>query len=97
MMSIKQGLPYKIVPDRANRYASHYSISPEKCLIVPVKLFGNEASCDVRWEDQGSGRRLLENKFFTCESLEPLNALLDFELHALWREHYDVGLTSPRN
>lgn len=87
-MNVKQGLAYKIAPAKAKKYAVHYNISPEKCLIVPTRLFGNEASCDIRWEDD-NGSVLLQNKLFVEENLVPLSALYDFELYALWKRHYD--------
>lgn len=87
-MNVKQGFPYRIIPHRVKQYADHYNILPEKCLIVPVKIFGNEASCDIRWEDDNGTARLLGNKFFSCENLVPLNALHEFELHGIWKQFY---------
>jgi hypothetical protein len=89
-MNIKQGLPYKITPHRAKKYAAHYNISPERCLIVPVRLFGNEASCDIRWEDDNGELLLLQNKFFVCDSLVPFNPMLEPKLHELWEHFYDT-------
>jgi hypothetical protein len=92
-MNIKQYLPYQIVSHRAKKYATHYKISPEKCVIVPLKIFGDEVSCDIRWEDENGEPHLLENKFFACENLIPLNALQEFELHQLWKQNYDAHST----
>ena len=91
-MTIKQGLPYKIEPHQAKKYAAHYNILPQQCLIVPLKLFGNEASCDIRWIDDRGESFLLQDKFFVCENLVPLNSTLDVELHQLWQRHYNSGL-----
>jgi len=88
-MNIKQGLPYQIVSHRVNKYAAHYNISPDKCVIVPLRILGDEASCDIRWNDDNGESRLLENKFFACENLVPLNALQEFELHSLWKHYYN--------
>jgi hypothetical protein len=88
-MNIKQGFAYKIAPDKAKKYAVHYDIAPEKCLVVPIRLFGNEASCDIRWEDDNGEVILLEKKLFAGENLIPLNAMYDFELYALWKRHYN--------
>ena len=93
-MTIKQGLPYKIEPHQVKKYAAHYNISPQKCLIVPVKLFGNEASCDIRWEDDNGEVFLLQNKFFECENLVPLSSMLDVKLHELWQHYYNSDLNS---
>lgn len=94
-MNVKMGLAYKIAPDRAKKYAMHYNISPERCLIVPTKLFGDEASCDIRWEDDNGEIVLLQKKLFVCENLIPLSAMYDFELYAIWKYHYgSVSKTS---
>ena len=96
-MTIKPGMPYKIAPLRVKKYAAHYHISPERCLIVPMKILGNEASCDIRWEDDNGELFLLQNKFFVCENLLPMNAMLEPKLHELWQHYYpaDVNTTSP--
>ena len=91
-MSIKQGSPYKIARHRVKKYAAHYNISPDRCLIVPMKLFGAEASCDIRWEDENGELFLLENRFFVCDNLVPLNAMLEFNLQELWQHYYNSGL-----
>ena len=93
-MTIKQGLPYKIEPHQGKKNAAHYNISPQKCLIVPAKIFGNEASCDIRWEDDNGEVFLLQNKFFVCENLVPLDSMLDIKLQELWQHYYNSGLNS---
>jgi len=92
-MTIKRGLPYKIEPHQAKKYAAHYNILPEKCLIVPLKLFGEEASCDIRWADDNGELFLLQNKFFMLENLVPLNPLLEVNLYELWRDYYKSGVS----
>jgi len=91
-MNVKPGFPYVITPHRVKKYASHYHTS-EKCLIVPIKVFGGETSCDIHWQSDTGEWQLLQDKFFACENLEPLNAMLEFELYAVWKKHYDSGLT----
>jgi hypothetical protein len=91
-MNFKLGIPYTIIQHRAKKYAAHYNILPEKCVIVPLKLFGSEASCDIRWEDDNGELFLLQNKFFVCENLVPLNSMLDPKLYELWQHYYDPGL-----
>jgi hypothetical protein len=93
-MNIKPGLPYKIAKQRIKKYAAHYNISPDRCLVVPLKLFGNEASCEVRWEDDNGELFLLQNKFFVCENLVPLNSMLEPKLDELWQHYYDSGLSA---
>lgn len=91
-MTVKQHFPYKIALNRAKRYATHYNIPPEKCLIVPVRLFGPEVSCDIRWEDDNGELHLLQDKFFVCDNLVPLNAMLEPELADLWKHYYSALL-----
>ena len=89
VMNIKQGFPYQVVQHRVNKYAAHYNISPSKCVIVPLRILGDEASCDIRWNDDNGDPHLLENKFFACENLVPLNALQEFELHIISKHVYN--------
>ena len=87
-MNIKLNKPYKIVREKLRRYTSHYNIPAGKALIVPVKDFGDEVSCDIRWED-GRGRlHLLENKVFSCENLTPMNGFQEEDLYELWEHYY---------
>jgi hypothetical protein len=92
-MNIKPGFPYVITPRLVKKYAAHYHVS-EKCLIIPTKIFGSEAACDLRWEGDNGEWQLLQNKFVACENLEPLNPMLESELYATWKKHYDSGSTS---
>ncbi len=78
------------------RYAAHYNINAPKCLIVPVRLFGSEASCDIRWEDETGESYHLRNKFFICENLVPLDSILDGDLTDQWIHHYASNLVSTR-
>lgn len=92
-MTIKERYPYKISLNRAKRYAAHYNINPERCLIVPLRIFGSEASCDIRWEDDNGELHHLQNKFFVIDNLVPLNAMLEPNLADLWKHYYDSDLT----
>lgn len=87
-MTIKLEKPYKIVRERIKRYESHYNVPAERSLVVPLKAFGSEVSCDVRWEDGNGELHLLQNKIFVSESLMPLNPLLDTKLYELWEHYY---------
>lgn len=91
---MKQNNPYKISSHRSKKYAAHYNIYPERCLIVPLRLFGSEVSCDIRWEDDNGELHLLQNKFFLSENLVPLNSMLEPELADLWKHYYDSQLNS---
>jgi hypothetical protein len=89
-MSIKLSQPYKIVPERKKRYESHYNVPADRSLIVPLRLLGEEVSCDIRWEDDNGELHHLQNKIFVSENLVPLNPLLDVKLHELWEHYYDI-------
>lgn len=92
IMKIKPGQPYKIAQNVAKRYAAHYNIQSERCLIVPLKFFGNDASCDIRWEDENGELFLLQNKFFVCDNLVSLNQMLESKLYELWEHYYKAEI-----
>ncbi len=85
---IKLMKPYKIAPGRAKRYQAHYNVPALETLIVPLREFGDEVSCDIRWES-GDQLHLLENKIFVSKNLVPLNPLIDSQLHEIWQHYYD--------
>ena len=87
-MNIRLNKPYKIIRERLKRYTSHYRIPADKALVVPIKKFGNEVSCDIRWEDERGRLHLIENRIFVSENLVPLNALSEMELFELWEHYY---------
>ena len=90
-MSIKLNRPYKIARERHKRYESHYNVPAGKALVVPVRKFDHEVSCDIRWEDEEGRLHVRQNKVFTSENLVPLNALLELDLYELWEHYYAEG------
>ncbi len=72
----------------ARRYAPHYNIPTESSLIVPIKILGEEVSCDIRWEDDNGVLQLLEHKVFVINNLERVNAQTDPRLQELWEHYY---------
>jgi hypothetical protein len=88
-MTIKLTRPYKVAAERIKRYQSHYNMPADRVLVVPLKLLGDDVSCDIRWEDDNGELQLLQNKVFTVDNLVPLNPLLDNKLHELWQHYYD--------
>jgi hypothetical protein len=90
-MSIHLNKPYKIVPTRYKRYEAHLSIPADRSVIIPLKSFGDEVCCDVRWEDNNGELKVLHNVVFVSENLSPLNNFLDDKLHEIW-QHYYGGL-----
>lgn len=87
-MSIQLKKPYKIIFHKRKRYASHYNIPAESSLVVPIKLYGNDISCDVRWENANGELQLLSDILFSVDNIEPLNPMTDDKLHDLWQHYY---------
>lgn len=96
-MSIHIGKPYKIISLRNKRYDAHYNIPSDNCLIVPLKEYGDEALCDVRWEDANGLLQVIHNRMFVSENLVPLDPALNEKLFELWDYNYGkgLGLTHP--
>jgi hypothetical protein len=88
-MNLKLTKAYKIVPQKLKRYESHYKMPADRSLVVPLKILGEEVSCDIRWEDDNGELQLLQNKIFLADNLVPLNPMLDVKLHELWQHYYD--------
>lgn len=89
-MAIKLTKPYKVAEMRVKRYESHYQIPAQRCVVVPLKMLGDEVLCDVRWEDDNGHLHLLENKMFVSDNLVPLNPLIDAKLYEVWMHYYAV-------
>jgi hypothetical protein len=87
MTNIKLGTAYKIIETRHKRYIEHYQIPAPECLVVPVKSYGSDLACQVRWEDEWGVLHLKENLLFNSENLKPINPLLDSRLFEIW-QHY---------
>ncbi len=87
-MAIHLNKPYKISPLRYKKYETHYSVPPEKTLVVPLRSLGEEFSCDVRWETEDGELKVQHNLIFIGNNLVPLNPLLDEKLHELWQHYY---------
>lgn len=66
----------------------HYNIPSAKSLIVPVKNFGDEVLCDVRWENENGELKVLHEKMFTSGNLIRLNPLIDEKLFEIWAHYY---------
>ena len=87
-MSIQLNRPYKILEYRNKRYEAHYNIPSANCLIIPIKEYGDDVSCDVRWEDDNGELQLKERLFFKTENIEPLDPLKNFQLQEIWVHYY---------
>ncbi len=95
-MPLHIGNPYKIIALREKRYETHYDIPSNRCLIVPVRDFGDEVLCDILWRDDDGEVRVLHNKMFVAENLVPLNPMLQENLYELWSERYKPDLERSR-
>lgn len=97
-MSIHINKPYKIIPSKEKRYNAHYNIPSAECVIVPLKVLGEEALCDIRWEDANGEMQVLHNKMFIFDNLLPLNEMLHIKLYDIWNHYYNkpqpVGISS---
>jgi hypothetical protein len=87
-MSIQLRKPYKITIHKLKRYATHYSIPSANCVIIPLRSFGYDLSCEVRWQDANGELQLRNELLFSSENIEPLNALKDPALHEIWQHYY---------
>jgi hypothetical protein len=87
-MGIQLRQPYKIIERRRKRYEEHYHIPSEKCVIIPLKEYGDDISCDVHWEDANGVMQRQSQLFFHHDNLEPLDSIKDFQLHEIWQHYY---------
>jgi len=87
-MSIQLNKPYKIVFHKQKRYTQHYSIPANQSLVVPLKTFGTDVSCDVRWENSNGELQVLNQILFSIDNIEPLNPLIDDKLQEIWEHYY---------
>ncbi len=91
MTNIKLGTGYKIIETRIKRYNSHYQIPAHDCLVVPLKSYGEDLSCEVRWEDEYGVLHSKSALLFNNENLKPLNPLLDSKLFEIWQHYYGAN------
>lgn len=89
-MSIPLNRPYIIIPSKLKRYQEHYHLPLEGALVVPVRSFGSESSCDVRWWGTDKEQHFIHNVVFIDENLSPMNFMLHDELYRLWLQHYQT-------
>lgn len=87
-MAIHIGKPYRIINSRHKRYATHYNIPSNDCLVVPLREYGNELLCDVRWENENGELHVEHNRMFVSKNIEPLNAMLHEKLYEIWIQYY---------
>jgi len=88
MLTVQLKKPYKILYHKLKRYTLHYNIPADNCVIIPVKKFGEDVDCDVRWEDKEGVLHVKEHVFFSAQNIEPVNALNNFPLYEIWQHYY---------
>ena len=85
-MNIQLKKPYKIIERKQKRYEDHYQIPSVKCVVVPLKDFGDDFSCDVHWADETGKFHVMNQLLFSGQNIEPLDSLKDYKLHELWQQ-----------
>jgi hypothetical protein len=93
-MAIHLNKPYRIIPTRLKRYEAHYQVPADQVLVVPVKVFGDEVLCDIRWEDSNGELQVKHNAIFVYDNLVPLDERPDSRLKELWDHYYVSGNAS---
>lgn len=94
MENIRIGQPYKVSEHKHKQYQKHYEIPIDNCVVVPVKKYGDQISCDLRWKDAEGTLQRREDLMFSSAYLEPLDAMKDFHLYELW-EDYNKSMSPP--
>lgn len=85
-MNIQLNQPYKIIPPMHRTYQRHYIIPAEDTLIVPLRIFGEEVSCDIRWKSHGE-LQVMRQAVFIIENLMPIDLIADEQLYELWKDY----------
>ncbi|MFZ6009094.1 MAG: hypothetical protein ACOYXT_02005 [Bacteroidota bacterium] len=88
--------PYRVIPSQVKRYTAHYRIPAEDSLVVPLKIFGEEVLCEVRWEDENGELHVIHSAMFVYSNLIQLNKMPDSRLQELW-DHYYGSAINQRN
>ena len=94
MENIRIGKPSKVSEHKHKQSQKHYEIPVEICVVVPVKKYGDQISCDVRWKDEAGETQQRDELMFSSAYLLPLDAMKDFKLHDLWEE-YTKAMGAP--
>jgi hypothetical protein len=87
MEHIGLGKPYKVSEHKHKQYNRHYEVPIEKCVVVPVKKYGDQISCNLRWKEDSGELNHREELMFSSAYLVPVDAIKDFRLYELWEEY----------
>lgn len=93
-MNIVLHQPYSVLPKKIAKYTTHYGITSEKFLVVPIKDYGTDVSCDVRWEDEQGMMQVRQQVVFSKENLVKLNGLLENKLQEIYSHYYEDKVLS---
>ena len=88
MENIRLGKPYKVSEHKHKQYHKHYEVPIESCVVVPVKKYGDQISCDLRWKDASGETNQREDQMFSSAYLQSLDAMKDFVLYDLWEDYH---------
>lgn len=86
MDHIRLGKPYKVSEHKHKQYQRHYELPIDRCVLVPVKRYGDQISCRLHWKDESGEVCAHEELMFSSAYLEALDAMKDFRLYELWEE-----------
>jgi hypothetical protein len=93
-MGVTLNNPYITLPNKRLKYITHYGITAEDFLIVPLKDYGSDVSCEVRWEDENGLMQVRQHIVFNKQNLMKLNGLLIVKLQEIWNHYYSHPATA---
>lgn len=79
--------PYKVSEHKHRQYHRHYELPIEKCVVIPVKKYGDQISCNVRWTEDSGQPNQRNELMFSGAYLQPVDAIKDFRLYELWEDY----------
>jgi hypothetical protein len=82
--------PYKITQRKHKQYIAHYNIPAERCIVVPLKKFGDQLFCDMKWKDSNEEIQVRNGLMMDIANLEAIDAMRDQDLYSLWEAHVTI-------
>jgi hypothetical protein len=90
MERITLNQPYKIAQRKHKQYIAHYSIPAERCIVIPLKRFGDQLLCDIKWKDASEEIHIRQGLMMDIANLEAIDAMRDQDLYSLWETHVTI-------
>jgi hypothetical protein len=87
--------PFKIILSKHKRYGAHYDIPCAECLVVPLKKYGDQISCDVIWRNSAGEVEIKTSLMFDLANLDAVDALKDYKLFELWETYSSTLQVQP--